>query len=233
MIAPETRLRQRRMRLAILAAILIMVAALYSTGAMDAFTIAGTKARLAWLQAQFAERPAAVIAGFILVQVAALAFCLPGAVLAMALAGGALFGALPAILIVLIAIALGDSLGFLIARYLLRDFLADRLQARIGALAHRQGAAYLFALRMMTVVPYFVVTISMALTRMPLRVFAPVSFIALVPAVVLYSYAGAALSEIDEVSDIMSPSTLAVFLALALLPVIARWAFANVGKRNS
>lgn len=217
--------------------LVVMVAALaalfYFSGAAELLSIAGVKARLAQAQEFHAARPLAAIAMFLAVQVTALALCLPGAVLAMALAAGALFGTWPGALIVLVSVTIGDSLGFLIARNLLGDLLARRYAAALARVDSGSGAAYLLALRMMAVVPYFVVNIAMALTRMRLIVFAPVSFVGLVPATLLYVNAGAALGSIESAADIWTPRMILSFLAIGLLPLAARWAFLKYERRRA
>lgn len=207
----------------VLLALLIGVAVLLSLLAPDLMSIAGLKARIGMLGELYERRPIAVILGFIAIQATALALCLPGAVLPMSLAAGALFGTALGTLVALAAITLGDSLGFLTARYVLRDLLARRFRRSLERIREGEGAAYLVGLRLMAIVPYFVVNIAMALTRMPLRHFAPLSFLALVPATFLYVNAGTRLAEIETPSDIWTPALLGSFVALGLLPFVARW----------
>lgn len=220
-------------RLVALAAIILAGLAFYWAGAGEYLTIAGVKARLAEVRALKAEHPAATIALFIAIQASALALCLPGAVLAMALAAGALFGPAWGVPIMLFAVTLGDSLGFLLARHLLSGLLAARFANSLARIGPGSGATYLLALRLMAVVPYFVVNIAMALTTMRLRLFAPVSMIGLVPATILYVQAGSRLSRIERPSDIWTPPMVAIFIAIGLLPIAARWVYGAWMKRTA
>ena len=186
------------------------------------------------LLAFYERRPAVMIGAFMALHVVALALSLPGAVLTMALAGGALFGPGWGILIVLTSLTIGDSLGFLLARYVFRDAVQKRFGRYLAAFANgvdRDGIFFLLGLRLMAIVPYFVVNLTMGLTRMPLRHFAPVSFIGLAPATALYVSAGTELSRIERPSDIYSPVLILSFVLLGLLPIVARLLFKRRGAR--
>lgn len=230
MIAPHPR------KLALLALVAAGVAAFYLLGLDRYLTIAGLQAQRLELLALYDRYPALFVVCFMLIQICALALCLPGAVLSLALAGGALFGPVWGTLIVLSAITIGDSLGFLLARHLLRDFAERRFSQRMAAIdkdVDEDGPLYLLALRLMAVVPYFVVNVAMALTRMRLRVFAPVSFIGLAPASALYVNAGTELATIRTASDILSLRLLVILTALGLAPLVARLAYKAYRKRRA
>ena len=176
------------------------------------------------------REPILFIAGFMMLHISALALCIPGAVLTMALAGGAIFGPVAGTLIVLTSLTIGDSLGFLAARFLIGDLVRARFSSqleRVEAEVARNGAFYLLSLRLMAAVPYFVVNLTFGVTRMPLRVFAPVSFIGLAPATALYVNAGTELARIESAGDVLSPRLIASFALLAILPLIARYFLAQ------
>ncbi len=161
-----------------------------------------------------------------LVQVTALALSLPGAVLPLALAGGAIFGPFWGTAIVLAAITIGDSLGFLIARYLARDWVQRAFGKHLPVIERgiaKEGAFFLLALRLMAVIPYFLVNLTFGLTRMPLKTFAPVSLLGLLPSTILYVNAGTELSRITKASDIYSPRLITAFVLLGLLPIAMRF----------
>lgn len=158
-------------------------------------------------------------------QVTALALCIPGAVLTFGVAGGAIFGFGWGVLIVLTAAVIGDTLAFLVARYLLRDWVEQRFARQAAIIqrgVERDGAYYLFAMRLAAVIPFFVVNITMALTRMPLRTFAPVSFIGLAPVIAIYVNAGTQLAKIESPSDIMSWPLIISFGLLGIAPILLR-----------
>lgn len=181
------------------------------------------------------DAPALTAAIFIALHATALALSLPGAVLSFTLAAGAIFGPWWGTAIALTSIILGDSLAFLGARFLFRDWV-ERTFSRQAERANRgfarDGAFYLLALRLMAVVPYFVVNLTMGLTRMKLRLFAPVSFVGLLPATFLYVQAGSQLSTLQRASDIYSPGLLITFGLLGVLPLAARLTFRRWRSRS-
>lgn len=176
--------------------------------------------------------PLPFVAAFMAIHICALALCLPGAVLTMALAGGAILGPAVGTIVVLTSLTIGDSLGFLAAKHVVGDWVRERYArqlARIEAEIGNNGAFYLLSLRLMAAVPYFVVNVAFGLTPMRLRVFAPVSFVGLAPATALYVNAGTELSRIETARDVLSPPLLASFALLAVLPLAARYVLGRRG----
>ncbi len=213
-------------KLILVALLAALLAAFHASGLAQLLSLEGLQTQRAALEAHYHAHPALFIAAFMAAQIAALTLAVPGAVLVPALAAGAIFGPLAGSLIVLAALTVGDSLGFLAARYLARDWVARRLATTVAMIDRgmaRDGPFYLLALRLMAIVPYFVVNLSMALTRLPLRQFAPLSFVGLIPATVLHVSAGTELARIAAVEDLVSIPLLLTFAALGLLPLLARW----------
>lgn len=178
------------------------------------------------LLALYDARPLVFIAAFMLVQMAALTLCLPGAVLSMAVAAGAIFGPVLGTLVALTAMTAGDSLGFLAARFLIGDWVRRRFAAQleeIEAEVDRNGAFYLLSLRLMAAIPYFVINLTFGATRMRLRTFAPVSFAGLAPAAALYVNAGTRLSQIRSPGDVLSVGMVVSLGLLALVPLAVRF----------
>ena len=214
-----------------LATLLILVALLILFFALDLqhyLKLATIKESHAHLVQLYRDEPALFIAAFMGIHICALTLCLPGAVLTMALAGGSIFGPLLGTLIVLTSLTIGDSLGFLAARFLVGDWVRRTFAGHIGKIeaeAEQNGAFYLLALRLMAAVPYFVVNLAFGVTRMRLRVFAPISFLGLAPATALYVNAGTELATIDSAGDVLSTRLLVIFALMAVVPVVARYVF--------
>ncbi|MFC0668554.1 TVP38/TMEM64 family protein [Azotobacter chroococcum] len=116
---------------------------------------------------------------FFLIYVLLTALSLPGAAL-MTLVGSALFGLLGSTLLVSFASPLGATLAMLISRFLLRDWVQARFSQRLAGIA-REGAAYLFALRLVPVFPFFLINLAMGLTKLPARTFWWVSQLGMLP----------------------------------------------------
>jgi pyruvate/2-oxoglutarate dehydrogenase complex dihydrolipoamide dehydrogenase (E3) component/uncharacterized membrane protein YdjX (TVP38/TMEM64 family) len=171
-----------------------------------------------------AEHPLLAAFAAFSVYVAVTALSLPLASL-MTLAIGALFGLFWGTVIVSFASTLGATLAFLTARFLLRDAVTARLGTRAKALAEgfaRDGAFYLFSLRLIPAVPFFAINLGMGLTTIPLRSFYLVSQIGMLAGTLVYVNAGTQLARLDSLSGILSPELVLSFTLLGLFPWIAR-----------
>ncbi|HRP65229.1 MAG TPA: FAD-dependent oxidoreductase [Thauera sp.] len=208
----------------LLLAVLALVAAFFASGLnrqLDLDTLkAGMDGFAAWREAS----PLAVAALYFATYVAVTALSLPGAAV-MTLAGGALFGLGWGLLIVSFASTIGATLAFLVSRHLLRDSVqarfGDRLQAINEGIA-RDGAFYLFTLRLVPVFPFFLINLLMGLTPIRLKTFYWVSQLGMLPGTLVYVNAGTELARIESLSGILSPALLFSFALLGVFPLLAR-----------
>ncbi|WP_293747333.1 FAD-dependent oxidoreductase [Limnohabitans sp. Rim8] len=189
-------------------------------------------------QASFAqlhvEQPLAVAAVYFLIYVLATALSIPGAVV-ITLAGGAIFGLWPGLLIVSFASTVGATLAFLASRFLLRDWVEARFGQRladINAGVNREGAFYLFTLRLIPVVPFFLINLLMGLTRMKTWTYYWVSQLGMLAGTAVYVNAGTQLAQLESVKGILSPVLLGSFVLLGIFPLLARRVVAAVQKRQ-
>ncbi len=189
-------------------------------------------------QARFAElreqQPLALAAGYFLIYVAVTALSLPGATI-VTLAGGAIFGLGWGLLIVSFASSIGATLAFLTARFLLRDSVQSRFGQRLAEVdkgIRKDGAFYLFTLRLIPVVPFFVINLLMGLTTMKAWTFYWVSQLGMLAGTAVYVNAGTQLAQLDSLQGIVSPGLLGSFVLLGLFPLIARRIVETVQKRK-
>ena len=189
-------------------------------------------------QASFAQlhaaQPLSVAVVYFLIYVLATALSIPGAVV-ITLAGGAIFGLWQGLLIVSFASSVGATLAFLASRFVLRDWVEGRFGKRladINAGVDKEGAFYLFTLRLIPVVPFFLINLLMGLTRMKVWTFYGVSQIGMLAGTAVYVNAGTQLAQLDSVQGILSPVLLGSFVLLGLFPLIARRIVAAVQKRQ-
>ena len=148
----------------------------------------------------------------------------------LTLLGGAIFNLWEATLLVSLASTLGATLAMLVSRYLLRDWVQRRFAAQMNTIdvgMVRDGARYLFALRLMPLFPFFLVNLLMGLTRIQVRHYWWVSQLAMLPATVIYLNAGRELGKLTTLRDILSPGLLFAFTLLGLLPLVTRWLFSR------
>lgn len=165
-----------------------------------------------------------VIAVYMGIYIAVTALSLPGAAV-MTLAGGALFGLIVGTVVVSFASTIGATLACSVARFLLRDWVqnkfGDKLKT-INAGIAREGAFYLFSLRLVPVFPFFVINLLMGLTRMRLFTFYWVSQVGMLAGTIVYVNAGKELAKIDSLSGILSPGLLISFVVLGLFPIVVK-----------
>jgi len=211
-------------KLVILALVVAAVVAWWALDLGQTFSLAGIKAQQGNVQQAFAEQPWLIALGFFVVYVIVTALSLPAAGL-LTLLGGAVFGLWTGTLIVSFASTCGATLAMLLSRTLLHDWVAQRYRSayeKVNAGIDRDGAFYLFTLRLIAYVPFFAVNLVMGLTRMPAGRFFWVSQLGMLPGTVLYVYAGQQLGQIESLGDILSPGIAVAFALLAIFPWIAR-----------
>ena len=222
------------MKKAVLALVLIGAIAAYFIFDLGQYlSLDNFKASQADIVAAKDANPALYIAGFFLLYVAVTGLSIPGAAI-MTLVAGALFGVVVGTLIVSFASTMGATLAFLSSRYVLRDWVqgkfGERLRAVDGGL-EKDGAFYLFTLRLIPVFPFFVINLLMGMTRIKTGTFFWVSQIGMLPATIVFVNAGTQISRIESTAGLMSPTLIASFVALAFFPWAAKGIVAIV-KRN-
>lgn len=178
------------------------------------------------------SNPILYIAGFFILYVAVTGLSIPGAAI-MSLVAGALFGVLIGTIIVSFASTLGATLAFLSARFVLRDWVQGKFGERLRAIddgLEKDGAFYLFTLRLIPVFPFFVINLLMGLTRIKTRTFFWVSQLGMLPATIVFVNAGTQISRIESTSGLLSPTLIASFVALAFFPWAAKGIVALVQR---
>lgn len=221
-------------KLIILALIALVLGLAYAFNLHQLLTLESLKAHQARLAETIAARP--VFSGLLYfgLYVLVAAFSLPGAAI-LTLGAGALFGLVTGTILVSFASTIGATLAFLSARFLLRDTIAARYGDRLAAIdagVKRDGAFYLFTLRLIPVIPFFVINLVMGLTAMKARIFALVSQIGMLPATLVYVNAGTRLADIQKPGDILSLPLVLSFAALGLLPWVAKAIVGFIQRRR-
>ena len=218
----------------IVAALVALVAVFFVFDLGRFFSLEFLKQRQADFAALYAQRPLAVIGAFMLVYVAVTALSLPGATI-LTLAAGAIFGLLVGTVIASFASSIGATLAFLVSRYLLRDSVQARFGTRLADVnrgIEKDGAFYLFTLRLVPLVPFFVINLVMGLTRMKAGAFYLVSQVGMLAGTVVYVNAGTQLARIDGLRGILSPALIGSFVLLGVFPLIAKKIVDGVQRRK-
>jgi uncharacterized membrane protein YdjX (TVP38/TMEM64 family) len=221
------------MKKAVLALVLIGAIAAYFIFDLGQYlSLENFKASQADIVAAKDANPALYIAGFFLLYVAVTGLSIPGAAI-MTLVAGALFGVVVGTLIVSFASTMGATLAFLSSRYVLRDWVQGKFGERLRAVddgLEKDGAFYLFTLRLIPVFPFFVINLLMGLTRIKTGTFFWVSQIGMLPATIVFVNAGTQISRIESTAGLMSPTLIASFVALAFFPWAAKGIVAIVKR---
>lgn len=175
-------------------------------------------------QGLYSQNRAAVIAGYMAIYILVTAISLPGAAV-MTLAGGALFGLIVGTVVVSFASTIGATIACLVARFVLRDWVQGKVGDKLKTVnegVEKEGAFYLFTLRLIPVFPFWLINLGTGLTKMPLKTFYWVSQVGMLAGTVVYVNAGKELGKIESLSGILSPTLIASFVLLGLFPIIAK-----------
>ena len=175
-------------------------------------------------RALYAQHTVLVLGGFFLIYVGVTALSLPGAAV-MTLAAGALFGFWTGLVLTSFASTMGGTLACIVARYLFRDWAREKLGSwldRIDSGIRREGSFYLLTLRLIPVVPFFLINLGMALTSMRMVTFYWISQVGMLPGTAVYINAGKQLGEISSTSDIFSADLILSFVILGIFPLAVK-----------
>lgn len=212
----------KRLLLLLLAAAAIGAFLVFDLGRY--LSLEALKAQQEGLRAYAELHPLQSAAVFFGIYVAATALSIPGAAI-LTLGAGAVFGLWRGLLIVSFASSVGATLAFLAARFLLRDMVTRRFGERLKAIdqgVRRDGAFYLFTLRLVPLFPFFLINLLMGLTTLPARTFYWVSQLGMLAGTAVYVNAGTQLAQISSLRGILSPGLLLSFVLLGLFPLAAK-----------
>jgi uncharacterized membrane protein YdjX (TVP38/TMEM64 family) len=165
-----------------------------------------------------------VIGGYMLIYILVTALSLPGAAV-LTLAAGALFGLLVGTVVVSFASTIGATLAAFVSRFILRDWVQGKFGDKLTAVNEgidKEGAFYLFTMRLIPIFPFFVINLLMGLTTMSLLTFYWVSQVGMLAGTVVYVNAGKELGKIESLSGILSPGLIFSFVLLGLFPIVVK-----------
>lgn len=228
-------MRKNVWRWSLVCLVALVLFGLWRSGVLEQLTLANLKARQLELGAWVEAHRWLAIGGFFLLYVAATGISLPGAAV-LTLAAGALFGLAIGTLIVSFASSIGATLAFLASRFILRDGLSGRYRERLHAF--NQGidqdcSFYLMGMRLVPLFPFVLVNLMAGLTLMSVRKFYLVSQAGMLPATLVFVFAGTQLARIESPGDVLSPGMLLAFTLLGLLPLLLRQVLKRLAlKRN-
>ncbi|MDD5323373.1 MAG: FAD-dependent oxidoreductase [Methylococcales bacterium] len=210
-------------RLTLLAFLAALIAAFFIFDLQRYITLETLKAQQESIAAYRNNHPGQAVAIYALIYIAVTGLSLPGAAI-LTLAGGAVFGLLWGTVIVSFASTIGATLAFLAARFLFRDAVKSRFGERLKAIddgVAKEGALYLFTLRLVPVFPFFVINLAMGLTNIKTQTFYWISQVGMLAGTIVYVNAGTQLGQLESLSGILSPGLIGSFVLLGIFPLLA------------
>lgn len=221
-------------KILLIAVLALAVAAFFHFDLDEKLTLENIKQSQAELNRLYEQRPLLLIGAFVAVYIPTVTLSLPGATV-LALAAGAMFGALVGTVVVSFASTIGATFACAISRYLLRDWVQKRFGDRLVKInegIRREGAFYLFSMRLIPIFPFFVINLVMGLTGMPLRTFYWVSQVGMLAGTFVFVNAGSQIAQIDSLGGILSPQLLLSFALLGVFPLAAKKGMAFYRKKT-
>jgi pyruvate/2-oxoglutarate dehydrogenase complex dihydrolipoamide dehydrogenase (E3) component/uncharacterized membrane protein YdjX (TVP38/TMEM64 family) len=217
-------MKSRYAKIAIVLAIAVAIGLFFAFDLGHFLTLDYIKDRQEAFQNFYAANRLATLGAYFVLYVAVTALSLPGAAV-MTIAAGALFGLGTGVVLVSFASSIGATLAFLVSRFLLRDWVQTKFRDRLKAInsgVEKEGAFYLFTLRLVPIFPFFAINLVMGLTPMRAVTFYWVSQIGMLAGTAVYVNAGTQLGRIEGLSGILSPELLLSFALLGVFPLLAR-----------
>jgi uncharacterized membrane protein YdjX (TVP38/TMEM64 family) len=213
-----------RARLLVAALVVVAIAVFFAAGGHRYFSFESLKQQQAAIDGWYRAHAAQTVLLYFVTYVAVTGLSLPGATL-LTLAGGAVFGLQWGTVIVSFASSLGATLAFLASRFVLRDWVRGRFGERLKAIDEglaKEGAFYLFTLRLLPVVPFFLINLALGVSAMRAWTFYWVSQIGMLAGTLVYVNAGTQLARLESPRGILSWELLGAFLLLGIFPLIAK-----------
>lgn len=205
--------------------LIIVVIALFRIFDLGQFlSLSYIKESQSYFQELYAENGFFVVTVYMLIYIIVAALSLPGAAV-LTLTAGALFGLWVGVLVVSFASTIGATLACLVARFLLRDWVQNKFSNKLQKINQgikREGAFYLFTLRLIPAFPFFVINLAMGLTKIKLWTFYWVSQVGMLAGTFVYVNAGRELGRIDSLGGILSPRLIISFVMLGIFPLAAK-----------
>lgn len=165
---------------------------------------------------------------YILIYIVVITAMLPGAAV-LTISGGFFFGTFKGSIFSIFGASVGAILSFLIVRYLIGDYIQNSYKEQLIVFNNeieKNGFFYLLSMRLIAIIPFFLINILSGLTNVSLKIFSLATILGIIPGSLVYSFAGQNLARIKTPADAFSPSILFAFFLLALLallPIIYRY----------
>ena len=224
-------------KLLVLGIVLVLILAFFLAGGTEFLNLDFLKSQWDAISAFQEQNFLLTLVLFFLVYVVVTGLSLPGAAI-LTLFAGALFGFVTGTILVSFASTLGATVAFVIARFIFRDAILSRFKDQLQVIedgVKKDGAFYLFALRLVPAFPFFVVNLVMSITPIKTFTFMWVSQVGMLAGTMVFVNAGAQVSQIETLSitGILTPGLIISFVLLGLFPLVAKFALNKINSRRS
>jgi len=223
-----------RRKLILIAVLLVLAALFFLFDLQRYFSFTFLKEQHAAFEAYYQAHRTTTILIYMLIYIVVTALSLPGATI-MTLAGGAMLGLWLGVIVVSFASSIGATLAFLVSRYLLRNYVQKKFSDKLAPInrgIEKEGAFYLFSLRLVPRFPFFIINLVMGLTPIKTLTFYIVSQVGMLAGTIVYVNAGTQLAQLESAKGILSPGLLISFALLGIFPLVAKKILAVVKKRR-
>lgn len=227
-------MKSRATKLSLIAVIVLLIMVFFIFDLGQYLTLDYLKSQQQIFNDYYRQHRLLTLGIYFLIYVVVTALSLPGAAV-MTLAGGALFGFWVALLVVSFASTIGATFAFLVSRFLLRDWVQGKFGDKLKAInegVEKEGAFYLFSLRLVPIFPFFVINLVMGLTPLKTSLFYGVSQVGMLAGTAVYVNAGTQLGQLESAAGILSPGILFSFVLLGLFPLVAKKVLGVVQARK-
>ncbi len=219
-------------KIILIIAILLLLCLMVYIGPEKYLNLAFIKSQLAQLRAYKEANPLLSILIFSGIYIAVTAASIPGA-LVLTLCSGAIFGFIVGSIIALISASIGATIAFLVARYLFDDWVQAKMGDRVTKIRdnfRKEGALYLFSMRLLPVLPFFAINLLMGLTSIKTTTYFVASLLGMAPGSMVFINAGTQLAKLDSLKGLLSAELIVSLLLLAIFPYVAKYALKYVRK---
>ena len=208
----------------VLLAVILLSLILSFTELKNLFTLESIQENYNTIRNFYLNNKLSVMFLFSLIYIISAALALPFALM-LTILSGAIFGLTLGIIIASFSSTIGATICFLISRYIAKDFIQNKYKTQLLKFNEgfkKEGAFYLFAIRLTPIFPFFIVNIVMGLLQITTIKFYFISQIAMLPATLLYVYAGVQISTLKSISDITSPELLILLFLIGIFPILSK-----------
>ncbi len=221
-------------KILLISAMLVMVAIFFISDLDKYFTLEFFRSKQTLIESYFTSSPVKTGLIYFCIYIIVTGLSLPGAAI-MTLTGGAIFGLVWGTILVSFASSIGATIAFMVSRFLLRNAVMERFSENLKPVndgMEKDGAFYLFTLRLVPVFPYFIINLVMGLTPIRTFTFYFITQLGMLPATIVFVNAGTQIAKIRAAGDILSPELIASFVLLGVFPLLAKKLLAFIKTRK-